>query len=114
MNQSETSQTIIITVCCHLRLILLLFLHFDILSVDCLNPDHFDRNVLSWIFTEEFVWNCFETVMRTTDKRVKRSICNFMNMVCGSDVDDVSSVDSQCECLLNAIVVCPIYSSHYC
>ena len=43
--------------------------------------------------------------MRTTDRRVKENICNFMNTICGSDVDDVSSVESQCECVLKAIVV---------
>ena len=48
--------------------------------------------------------------MRTTDRGIKRSICNFVNMICGSDVNDVSSVESQCECLLTAIVVCFIYS----
>ena len=44
--------------------------------------------------------------MKTSDTKVQKSICKFMNMVCGSDVDDVSSLESQCECLLKVIVVC--------
>ena len=47
--------------------------------------------------------------MKTTDRRIKKSICNFMNMLCGSEVNDMSSVESQCECLLTAIVVCSLY-----
>ena len=50
--------------------------------------------------------------MRTTDRGIRRSICNFVNMICGSDVNDVSSVESQCECLLTAIVVCSYLSCY--
>ena len=93
----------------HLILLLILFLCNVILSIDCQIPGQIDTDILSWIFTEEFIWNCLDTSMRTTDRRIKQSLSNFVNMICGSDVDDVSSVESQCECLLTAIVVCSIY-----
>ena len=86
--------------------VVLLFLYSDILQIDCQNSDHCDSDVLSWIFKEAFIRNCLEQSLETSDRRVKTSLCSFMNTVCGSDVDDLSSFDSQCECLLKAIVVC--------
>ena len=75
--------------------------------------ENIDTDLLEMIFTDDFILSCFEQSMNTTDITVKRSISQLMNTLCATAVTDVSSIDSQCECLLNAIVVCFLFNSNY-
>ena len=40
------------------------------------------------------------------DEQDKRSLGEFVNLICGSDVSVVSCAEGQCECLVSAIIVC--------
>ena len=40
------------------------------------------------------------------DSKGKRATCDFVNLICGVDVGDVSMPEAQCECLIGAIIVC--------
>ena len=62
-------------------------------------------DVLSWIFTESVIQNCFAVSIKTADSKVKEMASDFVNRICGADGSDVSTADGQCECLLAAITV---------
>ena len=64
-----------------------------------------DVEILSLIFTEQVIRNCFEISRRTIDAKGKRVVCEFVNLMCGVNGRDVSTIDEQCECLLEAITV---------
>ena len=61
--------------------------------------------VLSWIFTESLIRKCFEISMRTVDKKGKEAACDFINEICGVNLDDLNGAANQCECLIGAITV---------
>ena len=44
--------------------------------------------------------------MRTVDKKGKEAACDFINEICGVNVDDLNGAANQCECLIGAITVC--------
>ena len=71
-----------------------------------------DVEVLSWIFTESLILQCFEVSRRTVDRKGKQATCDFLNQICGVDVGDVSCDDDQCECLIGAITVCLPFRYH--
>ena len=45
---------------------------------------------------------------------MKGAISDFLNQICGVEVEDVSSADGQCECLIGAIVVCFYWIIYVC
>ena len=65
--------------------------------------------LLSWLFTERLIRQCFDVSMRTVDARGKQAVSALVNQICGVDVGDVSRIANQCECLLGAILVCPFF-----
>ena len=67
--------------------------------------------LLSWIFTESLIRNCFEISEKATDTTGCAVACELINEMCGVNVDDVSCDEDQCECLIGAITVCIF--SHY-
>ena len=73
--------------------------------IDCQRRGRIDVELLSAIFTERVIRKCFDISMRTVNRKGKQIACDFVNLICGVDVGDVSSVDGQCECLVGAITV---------
>ena len=71
----------------------------------CQRPGAIHLDVLSWIFTDSVIRNCFEVSMTTTDPDTKRLTREFVNRMCGVNGSDVSSPAGQWECLLEAIIV---------
>ena len=65
-----------------------------------------DVEVLSWLFTESLIRQCFDVSMRTVNKKGKQAICEFINQMCGVNADDVSAAEDQCESLIGAVTVC--------
>ena len=77
--------------------------------LDCQRRGRVDIDLLSWLFTESLLRNCFDISKRMADKKGKRIICEFVNQLCGTEVGDVARADSECECIVGAILVCLIF-----
>ena len=61
--------------------------------------------VLSWIFTESLIRQCFEVGMRAADIREKQIACALINQIYGVDVGSLSHAEDQSECLIGAVAV---------
>ena len=73
--------------------------------IDCQRRGRIDVGLLSAIFTERIIRKCFDLSMQTVDSKGKQIACDFVNLICGVNTDDLSSVDGQCECIVGAITV---------